>query len=234
MKEELSFRTKTGNLLASPVAQWTVITGFTLLTLWVDNLAYFLGLSYILLLVWSKKWDWNLIGMYRPKSWRQVWIQAFLFSILIILLVDIIITPFIEYFTGIPIDISSLDGIRGNFISYLIFILFMWVIAAFGEEFVYRGLLVQRLGTLLGNTNAAYWIAVLGSSVLFGLAHKYQGISGMITTGIVGFIFGSIYVRSKNRLWLTILTHGIYDSILITLIYLDLDGYVFDFFKNMF
>ena len=234
MKEELSFRTKAGNLLGSPVAQWIVITAFALLTLWVDNLAYFLGLAYVLLLLWSKRWDWSLIGLQRPKSWRKVGVQAFLFSILIILMVDVVITPFVEHMSGVPIDISSLDGIRGNFISYLIFILFMWLIAGFGEEFVYRGLLVQRLGTLLGNSHASFWIAVLCSSVLFGLAHKYQGISGMITTGIVGFMIGSIYVRSQYRLWLTILTHGIYDSILITLIYLDKDQYIFDLVKSLF
>ena len=187
----------------------------------------------MIILLWSNRWNWSLIGLYRPKSWKGVWAQALGISVVLVVLIDIIITPLVENSTGVKIDISSLDGIRGNFLSYLIFLLFMWIVAAFGEEFVYRGLLVQRLGAVLGNTNAAYWIAVLSSSILFGLAHKYQGISGMISTGIVGFIFGSIYVKSKDRLWLTILTHGIYDTILITLIYLDVDNYLFDLVKNL-
>jgi len=234
MKEKVTFRTKMGNWLESNLAQWVVIIGFAILTIWKDDLAYFLGLAFVLLLLWAKRWDWKLIGLHKPNSWRKLWLQAVIISILLIVGVDIILTPILEAILGAQPDISFLDGIRGNFLNYAIFILFMWVIAAFGEEFVYRGLLVQRLGTLLGNTNAAFWIAVLCSSILFGLAHQYQGVSGMISTGIVGFIFGAIFMKSKNRLWLTILTHGVYDAILITLIYLDMEKELFDLLKNLF
>lgn len=233
MEGKLTFRTKIGNWLGSNLAQWLIIIAFIILTIWKDNLAYFLGLAFVLLLLWAKRWEWNLIGLSKPKSWKKVWFQAFVISIIIITLVDIILTPILEFILGAQPDISSLDGIRGNFLNYIIFILFMWVVAAFGEEFVYRGLLVQRLGTLFGNTNAAFWIAVVCSSVLFGLAHQYQGVSGMISTGIVGFIFGAIYMKNKNRLWLTILSHGVYDAILITLIYLDVDNEVFSLLKNL-
>ena len=57
----------------------------------------------------------------------------------------------------------------------------------------------------------------------FGVAYRYQGILAMIRTAIVGFILGAIFINSKNRPWLTILTHGVYDIIGITLIYLDMD-----------
>lgn len=234
MEEKLTFRTKTGNWLSSNLAQWIVIIGFVILTIWKDDLAYFMGLAFVLLLLWAKRWNWSLIGLSKPKSWKKLWIQAVVISILLITLVDIILTPILEITFGAQPDISSLDGIRGNFLNYATLILIMWVIAAFGEEFVYRGLLVQRLGILLGNTNIAFWIAVLGSSILFGLAHQYQGASGMISTGIVGFASGVIYMKSKNRLWLTILTHGVYDSILITLIYLDIDNEVFNLLNNAF
>jgi membrane protease YdiL (CAAX protease family) len=223
-----------GNLLGSNTTQWILILGFVSLTIWIDNLAYFLGLAFVLLLLWAKRWDWNLIGLYRPISWRRLWLQAIIYSIILIALIDVILTPVLESILGAQPDISALDGIRGNFINYVFFIIFMWVIAAFGEEFIYRGLLVERLGTILGNTNATYWIAVIASSVLFGLAHQYQGLSGMISTGLVGLALGILFLKSKNRLWLTILTHGVYDAILITLIYLDKDMYVFDLLKNMF
>jgi membrane protease YdiL (CAAX protease family) len=144
-----------------------------------------------------------------------------------------ILTPVVEVMSGEQIDVSSLDGLRGNFVGYAIFILFMWVVAAFGEEFVYRGLLVQRLGVLLGDSKASMWMAVILSSILFGFAHRYQGISGMISTGMVGFILGTLFINSKNRLWLTILTHGVYDVIGITLIYLDMDKQVYGLLKNL-
>jgi membrane protease YdiL (CAAX protease family) len=90
------------------------------------------------------------------------------------------------------------------------------------------------LGSLFGYTKVALLIAVFISSVLFGLAHRYQGVSGMITTGLVGFAFGLMFINSKNRLWLTILTHGIYDMIGITLIYLSMEDDVFYALKNLF
>lgn len=233
MEDQLTLRTKIGNWLGSNLAQWIVILGFVGLTLWKDDLSYFFGLAFVLLFLWAKRWDWKLIGLYKPESWKKVWFQAIVISILLLIVVDIMLAPVLEFLFGGQPDVSAFDSIRGNFINYIILILFMWVVAAFGEEFVYRGLLVKRLGILLGNTNAAFWIAVLCSSVLFGIGHQYQGISGMVSTGLVGFIFGVIFMKSKNRLWLTILTHGVYDVIGITLIYLDIDKEVFNLLNNL-
>ena len=233
MEKILTTRTRIGNWLGSSLCHWIIIIGFVALTIWKDNMAYFLGIAFILLFLWSKKWDWKLIGMYKPKSWKKVWIQAVVISIILLIVVDILLAPVFENLFGGQPDISSLDGIRGNFINYIILIIFMWVVAAFGEEFVYRGLLVKRLGSLLGNTNSAMWAAVICSSILFGMAHKYQGLSGMINTGLVGFVFGVIFMKSKNKLWLTIITHGVYDVIGITLIYLNMDELVFNLLKNL-
>jgi len=229
----LTFRDHVGKILSSRSAQWLVVILFILITILKDDLAYFLGIIFVLLLLWSRKWDWSLIGLLKPKSWRKVWIQALIWSLLILVIVDIIITPFVEIIFHQNVDLTGLDGIRGNFLNYAILILFMWVIAAFGEEFIYRGLLVNRLGILLGNSKAALWIAVIISSLLFGLAHKYQGISGMISTGSVVFILGALFINSKNKLWLTILTHGIYDVIGITLIYLNIENDIYGLLKNL-
>ena len=158
--------------------------------------------------------------------------QSIALSIIILVVVDIIFTPFLELLFEEQVDISALDGLRGNFVSYIIFILFMWIVAAFGEEFVYRGLLVKRLGLLLGDKKSSLLIAVIASSLLFGIAHRYQGIIGMISTCTVGLIFGIVFIKSKDKLWLTILTHGVYDVIGITLIYLDWDKEIYGLLKN--
>ena len=233
MTESLTFRSKMGLWLSSNLAHWLVLIGFTGMTIWKDNLAYFLGIAFVLLLLWARRWEWKYIGLTKPTSWGVVWLQAIVFSVLILVGVDMILTPLVEVWSSQQIDVSGLDGIRGNFISYAIFLVFMWVVAAFGEEFVYRGWLVKRLGSILGDRRVAYWGAVIISSVLFGIAHRYQGISGMISTGMVGFIFGALFINSKNRLWLTILTHGVYDVIGITLIYLDIDKTVYGLLRTL-
>ena len=233
MEHPLTFRKKMSQWFSSKSVQWAVIIGFTGLTIWKDNIAYFLGITFVILLLWSKKWEWNIIGLIKPISWKKVWLQAIYLSIIILLIVDIVIMPIFELLLDKVVDVSALDGLRGNFLSYIIFIVFMWIVAAFGEEFVYRGLLVKHLSYLLGNNNSATWVAVLFSSILFGMAHRYQGIVGMINTGIVGLIFGIIFIKSKNKLWLTILTHGVYDVIGITLIYLDIDKEIYGLLKNL-
>ena len=233
MTNTLTFRSKMSLWLSGDITHWIVIIAFIALTLWMNTVAYFFGVGYVLLLLWSRRWQWSYIGLSRPVGWPNVLLQAILYSILLLVVIDMIITPITEYYSGQQVDLSSLDGIKGNFISYIIFILFMWVVAAFGEEFVYRGLLVERLGTLFGHTKMALWIAVFISAILFGLAHRYQGISGMVATGFAGFAFGLMFINSKNRLWLTILTHGIYDVIGITLIYLDKEQEVYGLLKNI-
>jgi membrane protease YdiL (CAAX protease family) len=233
MEEKLTFRTKMGLWSSSSPTQWVVIIAFTAMTIWQDNIAYFLGIAFVLLLLWARRWDWSYIGLTKPMSWGRVWLQAIVLSILLLVVVDLILTPMVEVFSGEEVDLSDFDGLRGNFVSYIIFIVFMWVVAAFGEEFVYRGLMVRRLGFLLGDNKSGLWMAVIFSSILFGIAHRYQGLSGMISTGTVGFIMGAIFINSKNRLWLTILTHGVYDVIGITLIYLDMDKQAYGLLKNL-
>jgi membrane protease YdiL (CAAX protease family) len=55
------------------------------------------------------------------------------------------------------------------------------------EEFLYRGFAM----TVLAHVGLEAWVAVLVSSVLFGLAHSYQGRSGIVMTLLMGLILGA-------------------------------------------
>jgi uncharacterized protein len=52
------------------------------------------------------------------------------------------------------------------------------------EEFVYRGFAIAAFS----KAGLPVWIAVIASSILFGLAHAYQGRSGIVSTGIFGVL----------------------------------------------
>ena len=54
------------------------------------------------------------------------------------------------------------------------------------EEFLYRGFAMAVIGRM-GLPTA---LVVLLSSILFGLAHLYQGRAGLVSTSILGVIFG--------------------------------------------
>lgn len=55
------------------------------------------------------------------------------------------------------------------------------------EEFLYRGFAMATLSRMGSPT----WIVVLISSILFGLAHLYQGRGGFFSTLIIGTAFGA-------------------------------------------
>jgi membrane protease YdiL (CAAX protease family) len=59
------------------------------------------------------------------------------------------------------------------------------VTAGICEEFLYRGFAMA----VLSRVGLATWTVVVASSVLFGLAHAYQGRGGMIGTGLLGLLF---------------------------------------------
>jgi membrane protease YdiL (CAAX protease family) len=61
------------------------------------------------------------------------------------------------------------------------------ITAGFCEEFLYRGFAMAVL-THLGSP---VWLAILASSVLFGLAHLYQGRGGFVSTMVIGGVLGS-------------------------------------------
>ena len=52
------------------------------------------------------------------------------------------------------------------------------------EEFVYRGF---AMGALF-KAGVPTWLTVVATSVLFGLAHAYQGRAGILSTGLLGVV----------------------------------------------
>jgi membrane protease YdiL (CAAX protease family) len=97
------------------------------------------------------------------------------------------------------------------------------VLVAFLEELVFRGYLMTQLSLVFGGNWLAAMLSLLISSIVFGLAHWYQGRSGALSTGLLGVILGGLFIWSGNNLWLPILTHGFIDTIGLGLIYLNLD-----------
>src|SRR5215467_2234787 len=61
------------------------------------------------------------------------------------------------------------------------------ITAGLCEEFVYRGFAMAALS----HSGLNAWLVVLVSSVLFGLAHSYQGRGGMVMTFVVGLVLGA-------------------------------------------
>lgn len=82
------------------------------------------------------------------------------------------------------------------------------VTAGVCEEILFRGLLIGFGATLAPAVPVP--LLVLGSSIIFGLAHLYQGWKGVIGTGALGALLGALYVYTDS-LVLPILLHALID-----------------------
>ena len=80
--------------------------------------------------------------------------------------------------------------------------------AAFCEEFLFRGYLLTQLHDWL---HSLLWAWVV-SSVAFGLAHFYQGWSGMIRAGLLGALLAYPVVR-WGSLYPAMLAHWMIDTV---------------------
>ena len=60
------------------------------------------------------------------------------------------------------------------------------VTAGLCEEFLYRGFAMA----VLSRTGLPAGVVILLSSILFGLAHLYQGRAGLVSTTVLGILFG--------------------------------------------
>jgi hypothetical protein len=87
-------------------------------------------------------------------------------------------------------------------------VLIMSPTAAFCEEFLFRGYLLTQMHDWLHSLLWA-WVA---ASVAFGLAHCYQGGSGMIRAGLMGALLAYPVVRWGN-LYPAMLAHWMIDSV---------------------
>lgn len=61
------------------------------------------------------------------------------------------------------------------------------ITAGLCEEFLYRGFAMAALA----HAGLSAWLVVLVSSILFGLAHSYQGRGGIVMTFVVGLVLGT-------------------------------------------
>ena len=62
-------------------------------------------------------------------------------------------------------------------------------------------------------------ISLLISSVIFGLLHYNNGVQAIITTGIVGFILGMVYLKTNRNIWAAYIAHAVANTVGFLLIY---------------
>lgn len=185
------------------------------------NFVFFFGLGIAFLILWSDNFNWSRFGIEQKVTGKTV-IKSLLLTGFIFIGFGVFIDPILQHYLG-DFDLSSVDDIRGNLLGFIIMMIVMWVFAAFGEEFLFRGFYMKGLAELFGNSNKAWLFSALITSIYFGVSHAYQGLVGVISVFLWSFLISIIFYRNRKNLLLLVLIHGFSDTIGLTLIYLNKD-----------
>jgi len=187
----------------------------------VINLAYVLGLGIAAMVLKPWGWNWRGIGLARPASWRGTVVRAIgatLVTLIILIALQMILFMVVGT-AGPASDQSEYNPISGNLPLLLGMLAVAWTIVAFGEEMLFRAFLTNALGRPFEQTRVTVALAVVGSSVVFGLAHIAWGWMGVLETTLFGLVLGTAYIRSGRNLWVTIIAHGLANTFKFLLLY---------------
>ncbi|MGK5111882.1 MULTISPECIES: CPBP family intramembrane glutamic endopeptidase [unclassified Geodermatophilus] len=82
------------------------------------------------------------------------------------------------------------------------------VTAGVCEEWLYRGFFLAVAAAVAGGLSTPVLVAVGAAG--FGLAHAYQGVAGVLTTGVLGGVMAALYLDTGSLL-LPVLLHVLID-----------------------
>lgn len=164
---------------------------------------------------------WRDVGLRTPPLWRSV---AVVPIGLVAIGTAVAMAKMLLARAGYPYaDYSAFHPLRGNIIEYLFWLIPVTVgSAAFGEEMIFRGFLLDAFRRVLGRGHWATLLAIVLQATVFSLVHAYQGVGGVVTTGIVGLLLGVTWLVSGKNLWPGIIIHALLDGSAMTAVFLGL------------
>ncbi len=164
---------------------------------------------------------WADFGVARPERLWTVPLLAFVFLVAKILLVQPLADRLVALFELPTTRLDVFANLHGNALALGVWLLVAWLVAGFGEEFVFRGYLMKRLANLFGGGTSGWAGALLGQALLFGLGHFYLGPAGIVSTALGAAFIGACFLASGRNLWPVVVLHGAWDSLGLVLIYLN-------------
>ena len=179
----------------------------------------------ILLMVWlvlkSSKETFSNIGFSFKRFELKSVPVGILAAVLTVAFMQLIFFPVLESFVSWEYNDQGLnDTIRENKWQYLLLVLLGWLIGGFYEEIVFHGFIFTRLEKMI-QVRYATFISFAITAILFGVYHFQLGALGLINALLVGSVYLALFLYFKRNLWYSIICHGIYNTIVMTLIYYD-------------
>lgn len=165
--------------------------------------------------------SWREIGLEKPASgWKTALagLGAGGGAVVVFAVVQMIAAGLLTAMglSASEVDQSRFNAIEGNLPLFTLMVVLAWTTIAFGEELFYRAFVITRLMDYAGMGRK---LAIVISAIIFGVVHFAEGPVGIVSNGAMGILFGWIYVRSGRNLWITIIAHGLINTLRFTLLY---------------
>lgn len=176
------------------------------------------------ILLWREGRSWSDVGAAAP-GWRKMLIWVPLGYLLLV--VAALLAKLIMQLAGLAgPDYSAFSQLKGNLSLYLFWALpTVWISAALGEEFAFRGYVRDALARIFGREGGLVMLlSILAQAVIFGLLHIYLGFGGMVIATAAGLALGAVWFCSGRNLWAGVVVHGLIDLGSMTAIYFGATG----------
>jgi len=128
------------------------------------------------------------------------------FGFVIWIMINIVINPLLASVNPSPkpaSDILAFMKDPGNLVWWIPVV----TLAAFAEE-LQRIFVLTRFEKWFGKYGL--YIAIVITSIIFGIGHLYQGTNLAIGTGIGGFLNALVFLRKRSA-WEVIITHSVFN-----------------------
>jgi membrane protease YdiL (CAAX protease family) len=169
-----------------------------------------LALAGISLLV--RRQGFSSLGFHRAARHSHLAIKMLAFAAVWSVFQLSVVMPIANHISGTDQNLDDFKDLQGNVGMLVGLLVLSWTLAAVGEETAYRGYLQTRMAQLFGAGRGAVVVAVLASSLLFGIAHTEQGVVGVVATAVDAIAFSVVRYRFKT-LWASVLAHGFNNTI---------------------
>lgn len=186
----------------------TVLSGI----IYVVTLAIVVGGPWLIL---KKKTSAQEVGLHRLPNWLEVltspvaFVVYILCSAVIVNVTQTFLLPFLNYEQP---QVTGFEGISQQY-EYILAFITLVIIAPVAEEVLFRGYLLGKLRKF-----APTWIAIIVSSLLFGIVHFNPSVS--IDTFVLGLALAWMTVKMKS-LWPAIFIHMIKNGLAFYLLFIN-------------
>lgn len=155
----------------------------------------------------------QLLGEYRPgvRAWLNDFVVALAYWAVAILVLAIIGNVLVKL-SGSHINPEKIGDVTQKLTPVtgveIILFLVLSISAGICEELVFRGYLQQQFARL----GRHVWVGVVLSALVFGGAHGYEGVAGVLLICVYGAMFG-VLALMRRGLRAGMIAHAWHDSI---------------------